>query len=321
MANPGWIHVTVARRETAAEGVAAFELRRPDSVPLPSFEAGAHIDVELPNGLVRQYSLCNRPGETASYRIGVLLEADGRGGSRSAHVDLHEGSALRIGAPKNHFPLVPARHSILLAGGIGVTPILAMAEALTAADASFEMHYCTRSRARTAFVECLAAAPYAARVAFHHDDGGEAQKFDARAVLAAPRADTHLYVCGPKGYMDHVIATAKALGWADDHIHFEYFTGATVDHSADGAFEIELATSGRVVAVPAGQTVIAALAAAGVEVPVSCEQGVCGTCVLKVVGGLPDHRDMYFSDAERAANDQFTPCCSRSKTTRLVVEL
>ncbi|HKX95779.1 MAG TPA: PDR/VanB family oxidoreductase [Methylibium sp.] len=321
MADPGWINVTVARREAAAEGVAAFELRHADGAPLPPFDAGAHIDVELPNGLVRQYSLCNRPGETARYCIGVLREDAGRGGSRCVHEALHEGTGLRISAPKNHFRLVAARYAILLAGGIGVTPLLAMAEALTAADASFEMHYCSRSRARTAFVERIAAAPYAARVAFHHDDGADAQKFDARAVLAAPAADTHLYVCGPKGYMDHVIATAKALGWAADHIHFEYFAGAPVDHSADDAFEIELAASGRVVPVPAGQTVIAALAAAGVEVPVSCEQGVCGTCILKVVGGTPDHRDMYFSDAEHAANDQFTPCCSRSKTPRLVVEL
>ncbi|WP_036236048.1 PDR/VanB family oxidoreductase, partial [Methylibium sp. T29-B] len=308
-------------RETAAEGVASFVLRRADGGPLPTFDAGAHIDVELPNGMVRQYSLCNRPGETQRYCIGVLREAAGRGGSRCAHEALHESTPLRISAPKNHFPLVPAKHSILLAGGIGVTPILAMAETLTAADASFEMHYCTRSRARTAFAERIAAAPYALRVAFHHDDGAKAQKFDAKAVLAAPAADTHLYVCGPKGYMDHVIATAKALGWADAQIHFEYFAGGPVDHGADDAFEIELATSGRVVTVPAGQTVIAALAAQGVEVPVSCEQGVCGTCILKVVGGTPDHRDMYFSDAEHAANDQFTPCCSRSKTPRLVVAL
>lgn len=321
MADPGWIKVTVARREVAADGVAAFELQRAGGAALPPFAAGAHIDVELPNGLVRQYSLCNRPGDTACYRIGVLLEPQGRGGSRCAHEALHEGSALRISAPKNHFPLVPARHSLLLAGGIGVTPLLAMAEALTAAGASFEMHYCTRSRARTAFAERIAAAPYAPRVAFHHDDDAEAQKFDARAVLAAPAADTHLYVCGPKGYMDHVLGTARTLGWAEANLHWEYFAGAPVDHSADDAFEIELASSGRVIAVPAGQTVIAALAAQGVEVPVSCEQGVCGTCILKVVGGLPDHRDMYFSDAERAANDQFTPCCSRAKTPRLVVEL
>ncbi|HSV70079.1 MAG TPA: PDR/VanB family oxidoreductase [Methylibium sp.] len=317
----GWIAVTVARREAAAEGVASFELRRADGAPLPAFEAGAHIDVELPGGLVRQYSLCNRPGERERYLIGVLLEPNGRGGSRSAHERLAPGTALRIGAPRNHFALVPAKHSILLAGGIGVTPILAMAEALTAADASFELHYCSRSLARTAFAERLAAAPYASRVSLHHDDGPAAQQFDAARVLAAPAPDTHLYVCGPKGFMDHVILSATAQGWAAGHIHYEYFAGAVIDHRADGPFEVQVGRGGRVIRVEADQSVVAALAAAGVELPVSCEQGVCGTCITRVLGGTPDHRDLYFNEAEHAANDQFTPCCSRSKTPRLVIEL
>lgn len=322
MANPEWIEVVLARRDVAAEGIASFEWRRPDGALLPAFEAGAHVDVELPNGLVRQYSLCNPPGERERYLIGVLLESEGRGGSRCAHEQLTPGTTLRISAPRNHFALAPAaKHSVLLAGGIGVTPILAMAEALTAQDASFELHYCTRSRNRTAFAERIATAPWAAQVQLHHDDGADAQKFDAARVLAAPHPETHLYVCGPKGYMDHVIATAKAQGWAEANVHFEYFAGAPIDHSADGPFELQLGQSGRVIAVSAEQTVIAALTAAGVEVPVSCEQGVCGTCILKVLDGTPDHRDMYFSDAERAANDQFTPCCSRSKTPRLVVDL
>lgn len=317
-----WIEARVARREAAAEGIAAFELRRADGGELPAFTAGSHIDVELPNGAVRQYSLCNPPGERARYEIGVLLEPQGRGGSRCAHEQLAVGSTLRISAPKNHFALADgARHSILLAGGIGVTPILAMAEALTAADASFEMHYGTRSRARTAFAERLAAAPYASRVHLHHDDGPDAQKFDAARVLASPQPGTHLYVCGPKGYIDHVLGSARRLGWAEASLHVEYFAGAVIDHRADGPFEIVLGRSGRRVTVAAGETVIAALAAQGVEVPVSCEQGVCGTCVLRVTGGTPDHRDMLFSDAERAANDQFTPCCSRSKTPQLTVDL
>lgn len=317
-----WIETRVTRKEPAAEGIASFELRRPDGGLLPAFTAGSHVDVELPGALVRQYSLCNRPGERERYEIGVLLEPNGRGGSRSAHERLAVGSRLRISEPRNHFALADgARHSILLAGGIGVTPILAMAEALTAADASFQMHYCTRSAARTAFAARLTAAPYAARVQIHHDDGAAAQMFDAERVLAQPRPGTHLYVCGPKGYMDHVLGTARRRGWAEANIHVEYFAGAVIDHSADGPFEIVLARSGRVIPVAAGETVIAALAAQGVEVPVSCEQGVCGTCILRVTGGTPDHRDMVLSNAEHAANDQFTPCCSRSKTPQLTVDL
>ena len=317
-----WIEARVARRETAAEGIVSFELKRADGAALPAFSAGSHIDVELPNGLVRQYSLCNPPSEDGRYEIGVLLEVDGRGGSRSAHEQLVAGALLRIGAPRNHFALAPsARHSVLLAGGIGVTPMLAMAQALTVADASFEMHYCTRSLARTAFAARIAAAPYASRVQCHHDDGPTAQRFDAERVLADPRPEAHLYVCGPKGYMDHVLGTARRLGWAESSIHFEYFAAAPIDHSADGPFELTLARSGRVIAVAAGETVIAALAAQGIEVPVSCEQGICGTCILPVLEGTPDHRDMVLSAAEHAANNQFTPCCSRAKTPRLVIDL
>lgn len=315
-----WMEVRVARREQAAEGVASFELRHPADEPLPVFTAGSHIDVELPNGLVRQYSLCNDPAERERYQIGVLLEAAGRGGSRSAHADLHEGSRLRIGVPRNHFALVPARHAILIAGGIGVTPILSMAEQLARSDASFELHYCTRSPARTAFVPRLRAAAWAGQVRFHFDDGEPAQRFDARAVVATPDASTHLYVCGPKGFMDHVILAARAAGWPESHIHYEYFVGAEVDTSQDGRFEVELAGTGQVVPVTAGQTVVQALAAHGVEVPVSCEQGVCGTCVMRVLRGEPEHRDMYFTTEEHAANDRFTPCCSRSRSARLVID-
>ena len=320
MTNDGWLEVTVAERESVAEGVASFELRRADGGPLPAFGAGAHIDVELPNGMVRQYSLCNDPGERGRYLIGVLLEAAGRGGSRSAHAQLLRGSRLRISAPRNHFALVPARHSLLIAGGIGVTPILSMAEQLARADASFELHYCSRSPARTAFVPRLRAAPYAAQVHFHFDDGDAAQRFDARAVLAQAADTTHLSVCGPKGFMDHVILTARALGWSEGHIHYEYFAGAAVDTTTDRAFEVQMAGSGEVVPVAAGQSVVQALAAHGIDVPVSCEQGVCGTCVMRVVRGEPEHRDMYFSAAEHAANDCFTPCCSRSKSARLVID-
>ncbi|GAB3628341.1 PDR/VanB family oxidoreductase [Pandoraea terrae] len=314
------IDVMVSKKEAIAEGVMHFEFRPASGERLPAFTAGSHIDIALPNGAIRQYSLCNAPQECDRYEIAVLLEPNGRGGSRSAHGDLKQGDEVRISAPRNHFALVPARHSILIAGGIGVTPLLSMAEQLTRSGASFKMHYCTRSVARTAFAQRIGVSAFASRVHFHHDDGDAGQRFDVRQVLNEPARDTHLYVCGPGGFMDHVIQAAQAAGWAEECIHFEYFAGAPADTSHDRAFEVMLAQTGCVVSVAADKTVVQALAAQGIDVPVSCEQGVCGTCVMRVLEGEPDHRDVYFSDAERAANDQFTPCCSRAKSYRLVID-
>lgn len=315
------IPVVVTRHARVADDIVHIVLESPAGTPLPAFAAGAHIDVELPNGLVRQYSLLGDPAQARQYELGVLREATGRGGSRSAHDDLHAGMHIRIGAPRNLFALLPARRSLLFAGGIGITPMLAMAQQLAHGQSDFTLHYCARSPARAAFLDRLRDAPWADRVRLHFDDGDARQKFDAAAVLAACSADTHLYVCGPTGFMDHVIGSARAAGWADANIHAESFAATDGARIGDQAFTVELARSGRVVPVAVGQTVAAALAAHGVEVPLSCEQGICGTCATRVLAGEPDHRDMYFSDAERAANDCFTPCCSRSKSDVLVLDL
>lgn len=235
---------------------------------------------------------------------------------------LAEGATLTISTPRNHFELAAdARRHLLLAGGIGVTPLLCMAEQLAADGADFTMHYCTRSPARTAFRGRLANAAWAGRVNLHHDDGDAAQAFDMKQVLARPEAGIHLYVCGPKGFMDTVLATARAHGWPEAQIHYEFFAGAPAQTDADTDFEVKLAKSGRVIPVRRKQTVAQALAAAGVELPVSCEQGVCGTCLTRVIDGTPDHRDMYMTPAEQAKNDQFTPCCSRSLSPLLVIDL
>jgi len=315
------IQVRVANRTSEAEGICSYELVPLDGAPLPPFEAGAHIDVHLAGSLVRQYSLCNAPGETHRYLIGVLRDADSRGGSQAMHDHIDTGATLSISAPKNHFPLVEAKRTLLLAGGIGVTPILAMAEALAAKGADFEMHYSARSPARAAFKERIGACGFAGQVQFHYDSGDAAQKLDLATLLAAPDSGTHLYVCGPQGFIDHVLGSAKALGWGQAQLHVEYFSAAAVDTSGDGAFDVRLASSGKVVTVPAGQTVIKVLAEQGVTIPYSCEEGVCGTCLTRVLEGVPDHRDMYLTEEEQAANDQFTPCCSRAKTPLLVLDL
>lgn len=320
--NAGELTVRVTRKQTEALDISTFELMQENGQPLPAFSAGSHIDVHLPDGLTRQYSLCNDPRESHRYLIGVLRDPNSRGGSQAMHDTVMEGSKLRISAPKNHFPLAHgAAHSVLIAGGIGVTPILCMAERLALTGSSFEMHYCTRSRDRTAFAQRIEQAPFAQQVQFHFDDGAQAQKLALHDLISAPTAGVHLYVCGPKGFMDWVLDAARAAGWPANRLHYEFFSAEIVKSDADATFEVKLASSGRVVAIPKDKTVVQALAAAGIEVATSCEQGVCGTCLTRVLEGEPDHRDMYLSPEEQAANDQFMPCCSRSRSPLLVLDL
>jgi vanillate monooxygenase ferredoxin subunit len=316
------LNVRVARKRTEALDIISLELVPLDGQALPAFTAGAHLDVHLPNGLVRQYSLCNPPADQNRYVISVLRDAQSRGGSQAVHELVSEGSTLKISAPRNHFPLAgKAAHHLLLAGGIGITPLLAMAEALSMRGESFELHHATRSRERTAFTAHISASPYAAQVSHHFDDGDATQKLDIAATLQQAGPDTHLYVCGPQGFMDAVLGTARSAGWPEQRLHYEFFGTAPVDTSGDGSFELEIASSGRVIPVKADQTALAALIDAGVDVPMSCEQGVCGTCLTGVKSGTPDHRDHYLTPEEQAANDQFLPCCSRAKSARLVLDL
>lgn len=315
------LNVRVLSRRTEAEGICSFELAAVEGENLPAFTAGAHIDVHVAPGLVRQYSLCNDPSEVTKYRIAVLREPHSRGGSAGMHDRVAEGQCLTISTPKNHFPLTASSRTLLLAGGIGITPILSMARELHSSNAAFELHYAGRSVSRMAFLDELSAAPFAASVRVHADDGDAAQRFNAVDLLANPASDLHLYVCGPSGFMDHVLSTAKAAGWADTHLHREYFASAPVDTSSDGAFELKLSRTGLRCTVPAGKSVLEVLLAHGVDVPYSCESGVCGTCLTQVLDGTPDHRDSYLNDAERASGTQFLPCCSRAKSPTLVIDL
>jgi len=314
--------VRVLRKTTEALDITSFELAAEDGRPLPAFGAGAHIDVQLPGGLTRQYSLCNDPQETHRYLIAVLRDPASRGGSAAMFDAVAVGQLLQISPPKNHFALAhAAQRSLLLAGGIGITPLLCMAERLAQAGADFELHYCTRSHKRTAFAGRIAAAPFGDRVRFHLDDGAAEQKLDLAALLGVPRDGEQVYVCGPKGFMDVVLGTARAAGWPEAQLHFEFFGAAAAPISGDAAFEVQLASSGRVVSVAADQTVVQALADVGIEVMTSCGQGVCGTCLTRVLAGEPEHRDLYLTPEEQAANDQFLPCCSRSRSARLVLDI
>lgn len=313
--------VTVVRKTMEAVDIVSFELARVDGKPLPAFSAGSHIDVQVPGGFTRQYSLCNDPRDQHRYRIAVLRDPASRGGSIGMHDAVNEGDVLHISAPRNHFPLQQARHTLLIAGGIGVTPLLCMAQRMDAAGGDFTLHYCTRSMERCAFREEIAASGFAGRVNFHVDAGEPAQQLDLHTLLAKPDAETHIYVCGPGGFIDHVVGTAKASGWSSGQVHVEYFGAAPQDTSGDGSFEVKLASTGKIYPIAAGISVTEALKACGIEILTSCEQGVCGTCITRVLDGEPDHRDMYFTDEEHAKNDQFTPCCSRSKSALLVLDL
>lgn len=322
MSNMPTISVRVARKQREAEDICSFELVADNGQPLPAFSAGSHVDVQLPGGLSRSYSLCNPPGENHRYLIGVLRDAASRGGSQAMHDQVNEGDVLQISAPKNHFELAhDAKHHLLLAGGIGVTPVLCMAERLAHSGASFDMHYCTRSLPRTAFHQRIAGSAFSDKVRFHFDDGAAEQKLDLAALLVPPEDGVHLYVCGPKGFMDAVLNTARSNGWPEAQLHYEFFAGAVVATENDASFEVQVASSGQIVIVPLGKTVVQALSEAGVEVQVSCEQGVCGTCLTRIIEGIPDHKDLYLTPEEQEANDQFTPCCSRSKSARLVLDL
>lgn len=315
------IEVQVVSRKTEAHGICSYELARLDESPLPAFSAGSHIDVHLPDGLIRQYSLCNYPDERHRYLIGVLKDPASRGGSQHLHEQINTGDRLHISEPRNLFPLVhEARRSLLFAGGIGITPILCMAERLAHSNADFELHYCARSSDRAAFVERIRLSAFADRVFVHFDEQPETL-MNAAQVLANPQTDVHLYVCGPAGFMQHVLDSARAQGWAEDRLHREYFAAAAIDSSHDGSFSVKVASSGQIIEIPADKTVVAVLESHGIDIPMSCEQGVCGTCLTNVLEGIPDHRDMFLTEEEQACNNQFTPCCSRSKSPLLVLDI
>jgi vanillate O-demethylase ferredoxin subunit len=315
-----WMSLVVAKAWREAADVHGFELADPEGRALPPFTAGAHVDVEIAPGLVRQYSLCNDPRRRDVYQIAVLREDAGRGGSVGLIGRAEVGATLKVSEPRNHFALEPsARRTVLIAGGIGITPILAMAERLAHTGAPFELHYAARSPGRAPFLERIRASAFADKASVYFSEG---PRLDLEAVLSNPVPGAHLYVCGPARLIEAALAVAKAKGWPSSRVHREFFAAPEgEDRGPAEAFEVELASSGLVLTVPADRSVTEVLAEHGVEIATSCEQGVCGTCVARVLEGVPDHRDWFFTAQEHAGNDQMTLCCSRAKTARLVLDL
>ncbi|MEH0073371.1 PDR/VanB family oxidoreductase [Pannonibacter sp. Pt2] len=317
------LELTVTERIEEPGNIIRLRLASPGGEPLPPFTAGAHLDIHLQDGgldLWRQYSLCSDPATNTAYEIGVLKDPKSRGGSEAVHRLATPGARFRIEGPRNHFPLEEsATRTVLFGGGIGITPMLAMAQRLHALGRDFTLHYCTRSAGITAFRSMIAASPWADRVVFHHDDEDEAQRLQLPRDLPQPDAGTHLYVCGPQGFMDWVISSAEAMGHAASHVHREYFS-ADVDTTGE-SFEVEARLSGITVTVGPEDTIAKALARAGVKIEVKCEEGVCGTCVTDVLEGTPDHRDQFLTDSEKEEGSMICACCSRACTSRLVLDI
>ncbi|MDM0019538.1 cytochrome P450/oxidoreductase [Variovorax saccharolyticus] len=310
----------VERATPAAEGVLRLRLVAPDGRALPRWTPGAHIDVECGGPeLSRQYSLCGDPDDAQAWEIAVLREADGRGGSAWIHDRLKAGDRLRVRGPRNHFRLdEAARKLILIAGGIGITPVSAMARRARALGLDYQLHYSGRRRGAMALVEELSAL-HGDRLHLHVGDEG--RRCDLAALLAQPEAATQVYACGPQRMLQAL--EAACAGWPEDALRIEHFasTVGTLDASREHAFEVELRDSGITVPVPADRTLLSALRAANVDIPSDCEEGLCGTCEVRVLGGEVDHRDLVLTRAERETQTRMMSCCSRARGGRLVLEL
>ncbi|QII86880.1 oxidoreductase [Bordetella hinzii] len=304
----------------AALDVRMFTLVHRDGAPLPDFTAGAHIELQLPNGLARSYSLLNAPGTTRCYQVAVHRSPTSAGGSRYMHDDLAEGMVLPASAPRNHFPLVEeaARHC-LIAGGIGVTPLLAMARRLTALGKPWEMHLCARTPAHATFVQELSELAGQGVNAFycHFDQIPGGQPLDIAALVRSRPDDTHFYCCGPLGMLSAFEAATAQCG---ARAHVEYFA-PKAEAALAGGYEVELARSGRVLQVPAGRSILDVVTEAGINVMTSCREGICGSCETRIIDGIADHRDSVLSAEEQAQNTSMMICCSGAKSARLVLDL
>jgi len=315
-----------------AEGINSYELIHPDGDKLPTFEAGSHVDFYFRDGTIRQYSLANDPAERHRYLIGVLRELHGRGGSEALHERVHPQRQVYVGNPRNNFPLFEdAEHHLLLAGGIGITPMLSYTSRLQSLGADFTLHYCAKSARHAAFRADLAHLVKDGRVQFHYDGGDPSRGLDIKSLLENPDPGSHLYYCGPPGFMGAVEKFSSH--WPKGTVHCEYFNAAAspkkklVDDElglvAGGdigiGFEIKIASTDAVYSVPNDKSIVQVLKDNGIEVEVSCESGLCGTCVTSYLEGEVDHQDLILSPDQRETT--FTPCCSRAKSKVLLIDL
>src|SRR5580700_3615484 len=316
------IEAKLAAIEDVARDTKVYTFRRVDGAPLPVYKPGAHIDLHLPNGLVRQFSLVAPTANPDSYTVGVKRDENSRGGSRYIFDEMKVGDQIKISAPRNNFPLVEdAEQVTLFAGGIGITPIWCMVQELVACKRSWKLYYACRSRADMAFLEALKQlAPDSVHLHFDDEAGGV---LDIAAAIAATPAGAHLYCCGPNPMLKAF--EAAAAGRTRNLIHVEYFTpkeeAAAGQESKLGGFWVELARSGEEYFIPEGKKVLEVLFDAGVDVDYSCELGICGACETRVISGVPIHHDSVLSEEEQATNEKVMICCCGCSTERLVLDM
>ncbi|MFV8054658.1 PDR/VanB family oxidoreductase [Mycobacterium sp. 48b] len=307
----------VTRRATLTDEVVLLEFAHPGGGELPEWAPGAHIDLVLPNELIRQYSLCGDPADRLSYTVAVFLEPQSRGGSSYIHQSMREGDKVVIRGPRNHFTFAPAQRVVFIGGGIGITPLIPMMGQATEAGIEWELHYGGRSRNTMAFREELVARFADAAITLIPQD--EAGLIDLDGLLGAPRENTVVYCCGPGPLLDAV--EEKCSAWPKGSLHIERFAAKAITNGEDREFEVELATTGRVLTIPANRSILDILDDEDMPVASSCRDGTCGTCEAVVLDGVPDHRDSVLSPEEQETNETMMVCVSRSQTPRLVLDL
>lgn len=315
------LHLMVTAKRRVADDVVALTLRSSTGGPLPPMTPGAHLDLHLPGGRIRQYSLCNGPSDESFYTLAVKREQISRGGSAAVHDTLRIGDRLSTSLPKNNFPLdVIASRRLLVAGGIGITPLLSMARHLSEKAELFHLHYFCRSVDHVAFGQEL-TDELGQRITLHLGYSPDQTRDCIQKLLASPRSGTHVYTCGPAPIMELVAQAAAAASWPAQQLHFEYFKTVAPVEITGSPFELTLARSQQRVQVPADKSIVDVLRSLDIAIETNCEQGVCGTCLCTVIEGVPDHRDQYLSHAEKATNMQMLPCVSRALTAHLTLDL
>jgi tetrachlorobenzoquinone reductase len=315
-ASDALIEVRLTAVRYAARDTNLYEFQRPDGAPLPPYEPGAHVDLHLPNGLVRNYSMIVARPPADTYTFGIKRDPASRGGSRYIHDELHVGKTVKISPPRNDFRLKEdAAHTVLLAGGIGITPIWCMVQRLAELGRAWQLHYACRSRADMAFLDALEKMVSAQ---FHFDDEAAGKFLDVAGIVGAAPKDAHLYCCGPTPMLKAF--EAATANWPREQVHVEYFT-AKEEPARKGGFTVELARSGQEFFIPEGRSILEVLLDEGVDLDYSCELGICGACEQRVISGIPEHRDSILSEEEQAENRRVMICCAGCKSERLVLDL
>jgi ferredoxin-NADP reductase len=314
------IDARLTKIEDVARHTKLYTFARIEGGALPAYKPGAHIDLHLPNGLVRQFSLVVPNNDPASYVVGVKKDAASRGGSRYIIEEMKVGDQIKISAPRNNFPLIEnAEHVVLVAGGIGITPIWCMTQQLIALKRPWTLHYSCRSREDMAFLDTLKSLDPQS-VHLHFDDEADGKFIDLTAAIAAAPADAHFYCCGPNPMLKAFEAAAAAR--PRGNVHVEYFTPKDAAAAAGtGGFWVELARSGEEYFIPEGKKVLEVLFDSGVDVDYSCELGICGACETRVISGIPIHHDSVLSEEEQATNEKVMICCCGCATERLVLDM